>query len=41
MRQNAFPGEEPSTLKTPDVVAEAIVAQLLGDSVTGNRVRVD
>ena len=37
MRQNAFPGEEPSTLKTPDVVAAAIIAQLLGDSETGSR----
>ena len=41
MRQNAFPGEEPSTLKTPDVVAAAIVAQLLGDHPTGHRVRID
>ncbi|MGI8931247.1 MAG: SDR family NAD(P)-dependent oxidoreductase [Sphingomicrobium sp.] len=41
MRQNAFPGEEPSTLKTPDVVAAAILAQLKGDSVTGNRLRID
>jgi len=41
MRQNAFPGEEPATLKTPDVVAAAIIAQLLGDSETGSRVRID
>lgn len=41
MRQNAFPGEEPSTVKTPDVVAAAILAQLGGDSLTGNRVRID
>ena len=41
MRQNAFPGEEPTTLKTPDVVAAAIIAQLLGDSETGSRVRID
>ena len=41
MRQNAFPGEEPSTLKTPDVVATAILAHLLGDSATGSRVRID
>ncbi len=40
MRQNAFPGEEPASLKTPDVVASAIVAQLLGDAATGNRVRI-
>jgi len=41
MRQNAFPGEEPASLKTPDVVATAILAQLLGDAATGNRVRID
>ena len=41
MRQNAFPGEEPSSLKTPDVVAAAIMAQLLGASETGSRVRID
>ena len=41
MRQNAFPGEEPAKLKTPDVVAAAIIAQLLGDSETGSRVRID
>ncbi|MCY7397556.1 MAG: SDR family NAD(P)-dependent oxidoreductase [Sphingomonas bacterium] len=41
MRQNAFPGEEPSTLKTPDVVAAAIVEHLLGDAETGSRVRID
>jgi len=41
MRQNAFPGEEPSTLKAPDIVAAAILSQLLGDSETGNRVTID
>ena len=41
MRQNAFPGEEPSTLKTPDVVAAAIVRRLLGDAATGDRLRID
>ena len=41
MRQNAFPGEEPSTLKTPDVVAAAIVAHLRGDNATGSRLRID
>ena len=41
MRQNAFPGEEPSSLKTPDVVAAAIVERLLGDAETGSRVRID
>jgi len=41
MRQNAFPGEEPSSLKTPDVVAAAIVERLLGDAETGSRFRID
>ncbi len=41
MRQNAFPGEEPSRLKAPGVVAAAILAQLLGTSETGNRVTID
>jgi NAD(P)-dependent dehydrogenase (short-subunit alcohol dehydrogenase family) len=41
MRQNAFPGEEPASLKGPETVAEAIVAQLLGDAPTGTRVRID
>jgi NAD(P)-dependent dehydrogenase (short-subunit alcohol dehydrogenase family) len=41
MRQNAFPGEEPSTLKTPDVVAAAIVDQLLRGSPTGSRFKID
>ncbi len=41
MRQLAFPGEEPSSLKGPEVVAAAIVAQLLGDSPTGSRFRID
>jgi len=41
IRQNAFPGEEPASLKTPDVVAAAILDQLFGDAPTGNRVRID
>jgi NAD(P)-dependent dehydrogenase (short-subunit alcohol dehydrogenase family) len=41
MRQNAFPGEEPSSLKGPESVAAAVVAQLLGDAPTGSRVRID
>jgi NAD(P)-dependent dehydrogenase (short-subunit alcohol dehydrogenase family) len=40
MRQNAFPGEEPASLKGPEVVAAAILAQLLGDAPTGNRVSI-
>lgn len=41
MRQNAFPGEEPASLKGPEVVASAIVERLKGDAETGSRSRVD
>ena len=41
MRQNAFPGEEPESLKPPQVVADAILARLGSDAPTGERVRVD
>jgi len=41
MRQLAFPGEEPESLKGPEVVAAAIVDRLQGDSGTGSRARVD
>ena len=41
MRQLAFPGEEPDTLKGPEVVAAAIVERLQGDAVTGSRWRVE
>jgi len=41
MRQLAFPGEEPSTLKGPEVVASAIVERLQGDVETGSRWRVE
>ncbi len=41
MRQLAFPGEEPSSIKQPHVVAAAIVERLLGDGVTGSRFRID
>ncbi len=40
MRQLAFPGEEPSTLKGPEVVAAGIVDLLTGDSPSGERVRL-
>jgi NAD(P)-dependent dehydrogenase (short-subunit alcohol dehydrogenase family) len=40
MRQLAFPGEEPDSLKGPEVVADAIVQQLQGDAETGSRSRV-
>ena len=41
MRQHAFPGEEPSTLKPPENVAEAIIARLRGDATSGGRLRVE
>ncbi|QDP20105.1 SDR family NAD(P)-dependent oxidoreductase [Sphingomonas xanthus] len=41
MRQLAFPGEEPESLKGPEAVADAIVERLLGDARTGSRHRVD
>lgn len=41
MRALAFPGEEPESLKAPEVVAERVVALLKGDGPTGQRVRVD
>lgn len=41
MRQLAFPGEEPSTLKPPEAVAAAILKRLQSDAATGERLRVD
>ena len=41
MRALAFPGEEPESVKPPDVVASAIVERLTADTPTGERVRVD
>jgi NAD(P)-dependent dehydrogenase (short-subunit alcohol dehydrogenase family) len=41
MRQLAFPGEEPESLKPPEVVAAAIIERLLSDAETGSRFRVD
>ena len=41
MRQLAFPGEEPESLKGPEVVAAAIVEHLLGDGATGSRIAID
>jgi len=41
MRQLAFPGEEPASLKPPEVVAAAIVERLCSDAETGSRFRVD
>ena len=41
MRQLAFPGEEPESVKLPETVAAAIVDRLQGNAETGSRHRVD
>ena len=41
MRQNAFPGEEPASLKGPETVAAALLTHLICDVATGCRVRID
>jgi len=41
MRQLAFPGEEPESVKPPEVAAKAILGRLLADVKTGERVRVE
>jgi NAD(P)-dependent dehydrogenase (short-subunit alcohol dehydrogenase family) len=41
MRALAFPGEEPSEVKPPEVVAERLVALLQEEGPTGRRVRVN
>jgi NAD(P)-dependent dehydrogenase (short-subunit alcohol dehydrogenase family) len=41
MRALAFPGEEPESVKAPEVVARAIVERLTGDVATGEKVRVE
>ena len=41
MRQLAFPGEEPSSLKGPETVAEALMALLRSDAESGERVRLE
>ncbi|HUP66954.1 MAG TPA: oxidoreductase, partial [Sphingomicrobium sp.] len=41
MRANAFPGEEPESVKAPEVVARAIVQRLSADAPTGEKVRVE
>jgi NAD(P)-dependent dehydrogenase (short-subunit alcohol dehydrogenase family) len=41
MRALAFPGEEPESLKPPEVVAEAIVERLIAGAATGEKLRVD
>jgi NAD(P)-dependent dehydrogenase (short-subunit alcohol dehydrogenase family) len=41
MRALAFPGEEPESVKPPEVVAAAIVDRLKADASTGEKVRVE
>jgi NAD(P)-dependent dehydrogenase (short-subunit alcohol dehydrogenase family) len=41
MRALAFPGEEPDSVKPPEVVAQAIVERLLADVPTGEKMRVE
>ncbi|CCW18044.1 short-chain dehydrogenase/reductase SDR [Sphingobium indicum BiD32] len=41
MRARAFPGEDPATLKGPEVVADAIVGLVVADTPTGHRMRVE
>jgi NAD(P)-dependent dehydrogenase (short-subunit alcohol dehydrogenase family) len=41
MRADAFPGEDPATVKQPSVVGDAIATLLAGDFATGHRVRIE
>ena len=41
MRALAFPGEEPESVKAPEVVGQAIVERLLANAPTGEKVRVE
>jgi NAD(P)-dependent dehydrogenase (short-subunit alcohol dehydrogenase family) len=41
MRALAFPGEEPESVKPPEVVASAIVERLAASAPTGEKVRVE
>ena len=41
MRALAFPGEEPDTVKAPEIVAAAILERLQSDVPTGETLRVD
>ena len=41
MRALAFPGEEPESVKPPEVVGRAILERLLADVQTGEKVRVE
>jgi NAD(P)-dependent dehydrogenase (short-subunit alcohol dehydrogenase family) len=41
MRELAFPGEEPESVKPPEVAAEFILDRLTSNAPTGERIRVD
>lgn len=41
MRALAYPGEEPESVKSPEVVGKAIVERLLADAPTGEKVRIE
>ena len=41
MRANAFPGEEPESVRPPEVVARAIAERITADAPTGERLRVE
>jgi NAD(P)-dependent dehydrogenase (short-subunit alcohol dehydrogenase family) len=41
MRALAYPGEEPESVKSPDVVGKAIVERLLAEVPTGEKVRLE
>ena len=41
MRARAYPGENPESVKTPEVVSDRLVALLQEDFATGHRERVD
>jgi NAD(P)-dependent dehydrogenase (short-subunit alcohol dehydrogenase family) len=41
MRALAFPGEEPESVKAPEVVAKAIAERLAANAPTGEKIRVE
>ena len=41
MRSLAFPGEEPDSVKPPEVVAAAILERLQSDAATGGKLRIE
>ena len=41
MRQLAFPGEEPDSVKPPEIVAAAILERLQSEAASGERMRVE